>query len=305
MGFRLQGAAGSRIIAAADMDSVLNLNGVAYSRFGGFEISGTAEATVQRAIHLYWDPATAARSTTLNRFHDIDIHALRYVTGIELGRTDDGNQVDNTTLRDVSIVGNWEAGDENLWQHGLVVGDGKHANNLIHNAYGLHVDHHRYNVDVRASQLAWFGGHLGGPSEADIRFAGTSYLRVDGVRSENSQRLLITNGGAKWASNVTLNDITWRAEDIAPDGKFIRWSYGGVLRLNNIQINRPTVAPKVSIEAPAPALVLADGVTVTGDSPASAGDLFALGTNGRVVARGVTRTDVAGIVTSVDDYSSP
>lgn len=112
MGFKLftDGPKATVFDVQQSMEAPIVINGGAHNTFQGFTVKTKdegldASVTVQKAVKLYWDSATAARSTTRNRFNAIDVANCRYVYGVQMGRDGDSNQCDTTQIDSMSVIG--------------------------------------------------------------------------------------------------------------------------------------------------------------------------------------------------------
>jgi len=219
--------------------SALDLNGVAYSTFENFSVGGDGTEIVTSVIHSYWDLTTATRSNTQNTFRSIQIGG-RYVNGFEIGRAGDNNQVDNHSFFHCLAMGSWVPGEKTYWQTGFLLGSGVWANNLEHTFYKLTSTHNRYGVECQGSQVAIYGADISG-NEVDLKIAATGYFYASAVRSEGSQRLLVSGGPASYVGNLTLQDIDWHGENIHRDGFWIWYNQGGTLLLNNVRCTNPGI----------------------------------------------------------------
>lgn len=260
-------AYGARITAAADMDRLLDIDGVSYCTFEGLRLDTTPDATVTRLAHLYWSK-DAARSTTGNVFRDCTFSG-RYVTGLTLGLPGMGNQCDHTHIDRCHFLGAWTPGDDALWQEGLHIGDGIHGNNLLHTVNALVATHHRKHVVVDASQLVLTGASLQW-SEVDFDLRTSWLCRIAGVRSEGAERLMVTGGPASYGAQIALSDVQYHAERLTSDGQWIQARVGGVIRLDNLRCsNAPEgVAPTIYAAPPATLYLEARGILAGGNHPA-------------------------------------
>lgn len=109
--------------------AVLNVDGSYAGRFGGFTLKGDTSEQVTNAINLTWTTG-AARSTTGNKFHDIRVRNLNFVTGFSMAGITN-RQVDSTRLDCIVIGGGQTTGswsNSGNWQKGFEFGNGTFAN---------------------------------------------------------------------------------------------------------------------------------------------------------------------------------
>lgn len=288
-GFALAGAGvfASRLLASGRLASVLDLNGVAYSALSQFSVQGDGTEDVDRAIWLHWDGAVP-RSTTNNLFQFVYVLNARFRRGIEIGQAGSNLQVDQTTFLHCGVAGGG-ATDATYWQAGIAVGSATWANNLMHHFYGCMASHARVGLSVDRTQVAWYGGSLAG-NGADVAVLTSAYCSVQGMRSEGSGRLLETPG-AQVPANVSLRDIDWWPNRLAPDGEWIRWGLSGTLVLQNVCCESGATVPPVIVAdgSYAPSLILADGLSV----PRPLADAFRLGPDAQRSVRGYVERDPA------------
>jgi Pectate lyase superfamily protein len=275
--------------------SALDLNGVAYSSFENFSVGGDGTEIVTSVIHSYWDPATAARSNTENTFRSIQVGG-RYVNGFEIGRTGDKNQVDNHSFFHCLVVGSWVPGEKTYWQSGFLLGSGAWANNLEHTFYKLTSTHNRYGVDCRSSQVAIYGADISN-NEVDLKVTATGYFYASALRSEGSERLLVSGGPASYVGNLTLQDVDWHGENINRDGFWISYNQGGTLLLNNVRCTNPGISSgsKAAKIGTSPAggkgsTIIANGLSIGPGNgyTIDLSNVFALAATSRLVATSFT-----------------
>jgi hypothetical protein len=141
-GFTIIGAGPSLTTLVASgtgfTQAVLFIDGSADGMFSGFAVQGDG-TEMAGANHLpdgiRLDYTTAAfRSTTGNRFSDIRVRSLNFVTGFGLEGTG-ARQLDGTLLTNVIVSGGQVAGTWNnatLWQNAFAAGNGTFGNNYNH-----------------------------------------------------------------------------------------------------------------------------------------------------------------------------
>lgn len=219
------------------MASVLDLNGVAYSTFADFLIGGRDGDGhgVTNAIDLYWDPATAYRSSTRNVLRGIMVQGVRCVVAIRVGRTGSGLQCDQVAYHDLGLEGRWTPGEATYHQRGLHIGDNVYGNNLIHSAYNLTCSGWAEGVLVEASNFAMFGGGFGG-NGIDLSAQCLSYFSAEGFRSESSGRLFVSVPQSGNPAIYRLGDVIWSCDRMAGDGEFVRMRTAGTLTMTNLHV---------------------------------------------------------------------
>lgn len=114
--------------------------------------SATASATVTLTVASL---NAAARSTTGNRFRDIRVRALKFITGISLtGNSSvqvDGTVFDNVVVTGGQTPGSWSSSGN--WQNGFTFGNGVYANNYDHVQTGCGTALCYYGWKINASSL--------------------------------------------------------------------------------------------------------------------------------------------------------
>jgi hypothetical protein len=293
--------------ANANMTSVFDINGAAYSRFGGFTIIGTAGVQVDNAIFTYWDATGSQRSNTRNCYHDLTIRNLDYIVGMRVGKPGVGAvQVDNDEFRNIGINGGWTTGNTTRWQQGLYLGTGTAGNNLLHHVYALLSILHRYNLYVDSTQVDLHGACFGN-GETDVFTGVTGYVTLTGVRSETSERFLKTGGPTTAAPMISLSDIMWSADAMNADGKWIDLLVSGTIVMRNLALKNAAIIPKISVGAGAnPIELLVNGLSVFGPvSPVAVASLFTLVSSASTVrVRGYAAQSSAASTVSVGDWDS-
>lgn len=225
----------TRLIPVGTLSCVLDVNGVAYSKFSDFLIEGNTTEQVENGIYIYWDPDAAYRSTTRVILENITIHGLRCVTGIRVGKYKSGLQCDQVSYNNLSIVGNWSPTETTWYQNGLYIGDGVFGNNLIHSATTIWSGFWKNGIVVDRTNYSQLGGSFG-QNGTDIIGMTLGYLTIQGVRSETSQRLFESYGPDSNVGTYNFSDIIWSTDRLAADNEFIRMNANGNLKLTNIQL---------------------------------------------------------------------
>ena len=234
-----------------DLDSLLELDGVAWGVFENFSLESSAAGRADKMLHLHWS-AAAARSTTSNTFRNIVVSGrfrTAFAVGVVAGEL--GIQVDQSTFSDCIVIGQWDDGEITDWQNAWEVGNDTHGNNVDHVLFAPGWTHVRYGIYVDASSVMAYGVH-GGWAEVHFYVLGTGGpFVVDGMRMESGRRLLYVSSGASVA-RVSLSNIDYTADYLNADGRWVYFSVGGSLRLTNITLMYAPVGvtPNVYLNAP-------------------------------------------------------
>jgi hypothetical protein len=257
----------SQLIADASLETVLDLNGTAYSYFRNFLIGGTGDEQMTRALWVRWNGTS--RSSTRNQFYGIHVGGYFTRAAFEIGDSSNPNvQVDITNWFGCSAQGSrdgWTtANPATDYQAGFHVGTGTHANCLIHSFFGCNSIHVKYGVRNDATSVMWLGGILQS-NDSDIFNGSVRYSSYKGFRSEGSWRLLTSGGPSTYAGQVSLEDITWNSDILDPDlDAFILWQTGGHLRIANVQIPcRSGVHPRIYIGSASDSTLSIDGLSTS------------------------------------------
>lgn len=239
-GFRLIGASRrlSRFAPWGTMDSVLDIDGSLYGTFEDFCIKSGDAGVIDKCIELHWSAASHAHSSS-NTFRNIFIADTTFRAGFGIG-IDNANQVDAGTYINCHVRGQWSSGNTTTWQFGFQIGDGTAGNNLGHHFWGCEAYGNRYGVAFMGSSGTWIGGFTQG-SEADLR-VGTPNgpVSFEGVRSEDSERMVLVDGVTTSAMNLSLRDCEFRANAMNADGFWVNYKAGGVLRIDNCRVRGVT-----------------------------------------------------------------
>jgi hypothetical protein len=261
------------LAAAGNLESVLDLDGVAYCTFADFTIktlSSKGDDSFGSGIYLHWDQKASRRATTNNRFYNIEVLG-KFKIGFQIGAPGANNQVDQTQWYGCRVRGGWTRDETTWWRAGWRIGSGVFANNLAHAIYNADANGLRSGVHVWASQVAVYSGLLQN-NGADFHLeAVSSYCHLSGIRSECSERLLETGDPVRHNANVSIEDVLWRIkpEFLARDQRVISYRFPGTLVLRNVVITGyegKGVWPKLYFDAGAKSLtVIAQGLTIGGD----------------------------------------
>lgn len=227
----------SRLQPVGKLSSVLDINGAAFCNFRDFLIGGTTTEEVENAIYFYWDPQLAGRSTCGCEFRNITVRDTRCVTAFRIGKPGSPLQVDTSAYYNIMVDGRWTPGEETWWQYGFYVGSDVFANNIVHSFFNAGANRWRNGFGVSATTFMLSGGSLGS-NEVDFYVGMGNYFLVQGMRSEDSQRLMVLGAGAtRTTANISLTDIQWTSPRLAPDNQIIRAFQNGAIILRNVNIN--------------------------------------------------------------------
>src|SRR3972149_328105 len=197
---------GAVIRATADMNGLLDLNGIADCRLEDFDLTTADNVVVLDMARLRFD-GTVQRSTARNIFRQIHIGG-RYVNGWRVGEPGSNLQCDTSLFEACSLSGGWTPGETALWQRGLIVGSGIVANNMLHTFSACTTYHHRVHYEIASCQYVnLVHGCNGSYSEIDILHNSPQPVNLDGYRSENGACLLEANvGGATFPMRVSIRN---------------------------------------------------------------------------------------------------
>lgn len=244
--FHLRGN-GATLRAVADMDRLVDLNGVADSTFEALDLTTAPGVTVQSMVRVRYD-GEVERSTTRLYFQHIYVTG-RYVNGWHIG--DAARQVDVSEWRLCTCAGGWSEGEATLWQNGFLLGEGLHGNGMLTSFYSCTAYYHRRHFAVDAYRYVHIGpGCNGSISETDIWLRATRPVSIDGYRSEGGQTLVACDAGsANYPMMVTVENCGFHPGDgvgiTMPEGGAVMYAnHGGVLRVNNLAV-QPTPANAV------------------------------------------------------------
>lgn len=225
----------------ADMDSVLDIDGLGHSKIGDLRIEGRATGPfVTKPVSYQWTPAVA-RSTTGNVMERIRVSNTRCVVacGIADAPASDARQVDYTRWVDCVFDGMLPPGDlynptAGVYEAGVRIGrPGSPQGNVI--------GHHFYNVATFGSVAGYEinnGNTVGIFSpRADVcqtvlKTAGGFNVSMRDARFEHSGRLLEHLGGS-FPAMVGLSNIWFdNSHGAVPDGMVVDWRGAGRLSLD-------------------------------------------------------------------------
>jgi hypothetical protein len=234
----------------------IDINGVAYSSFKNFSVSGYDTAEVLNGIYYHWrrndtvssDPTKGANlSTTFNDFRNVSVGG-RVITGLRIGEPGTPFQEDITHYDRVSCRGLApSSSDARYWNNGIVVGTGVPANNLIHTFHTIDSNGWGNGVAVANSSCAIYGGTVqSNTNDFYIQNGLNSYLYVSGIRTEGSRRFIY--GYSPYARvffSGTFEDCEIQANGLQKDpdtgtADVIHWPLAGSIVLKNLRVlNQP------------------------------------------------------------------
>ena len=207
-------------------EAVLDLDGCFEGSFDRFSVEGASEAGAYTGIYYHRNPELTARGSSSTNFAFVKVGGLTWEAAWQIGGLDDrydNFQEDITEFLNCRARGAGGPGYTGPWyRNGWVFGTGTFANNLNHNVHGIDAVRYGYNVSVRATNVAIYGGTLQTAGHADIQIVNglQGYFTVSGIRSEGSRAFL--------------------AYAYSPYSVF--WS----IRVADIEIDAPALVPNVS-----------------------------------------------------------
>src|SRR5262249_7370445 len=105
----------------------------------------------------------------------------------------------------------------------------------IHNFIDCQAVGGKYGV-VSDAQFLWLGGFVGAHSEADFWYRNPTPepLSIIGTQSEASAKFIKTGTGASGnGASVLIEGVRAETDRLAPDHKFIEYSFGGGLKISS------------------------------------------------------------------------
>lgn len=227
-----------RIKDGLHLETVLELNGVAYSTFQDFSFSGSQNSSCDSFIHLFWGDMVGStqnlsnpqRSSMQNSFRNIKNISGRFKNAVLI---DGHNQNDTTIWDNCSFNGMWTP-KESFYQSAFYIGDGSTGNNLIHNFQN------NYHTGLRTAYVfAGSGGSVTGGGASNVgtfvrRIGVNETLLVSSVRLEGTQMIYTTDGYLKGiheaADNITFQNLYYSG--IGSDRKHFQFPDDGILIFN-------------------------------------------------------------------------
>src|SRR5579871_1823058 len=248
-----------------NLDSLIEIDGSANGIYENFSLTSASNGFADKMLYLHWNPTLAHRSTTNNRFQNVNVGGV-YRTAFAVG-TDDGSfQCDGTIFEQCVVTGYWPGSASGLYEYGWEIGSGINGNNLHHTLSASSWAGVQTGVYMNAAEASIFNAQPGG-AQTDILISGPrSPIVIDNLRSEASN-VLLDHGGGQADAHLSMRGVQWNAENLASDGKWIKWHTAGVLVLQDVTcLNPPTgVQPVIDIDVPdssgySNASVIAQGV---------------------------------------------
>jgi hypothetical protein len=263
--FRGEGKS-TRLCPIGAMPAVLDLNGTAFCTFEKLRIEGdSATGRIENVVYSYYDGTTAGRTTSGCVFRDIQIQGIPFVTGLRVGLWGSNSQCDTDKFENITVTGNYNpAVPTELYQNGVVIGSGVFGNNCIHTLENVSVVGCNNGFWVAATNFCLTGGSMGA-NGTDFRVDSLSYILIQGIRSEESQRLFWAGTGPNlMVGNVTLADIIFEGDKLHPDRGLIASNYNGNLSLRNIQVGSGNPNPRLFYSPIARGTIHLDGFSCYG-----------------------------------------
>ena len=177
-------------------EAVLDLDGCFEGSFDRFSVEGASESGAYTGIYYHRNPELTARGSSSTNFAFIKVGGLTWEAAWQIGGLDDrydNFQEDITEFLNCRARGAGGPGYAGPWyRNGWVFGTGTFANNLNHTVHGIDAVRYGYNVSVRATNVAIYGGTLQTAGRADIQIVNglQGYFTVSGIRSEGSRAFL-------------------------------------------------------------------------------------------------------------------
>ncbi len=226
---------GATLRAVADMDYLLDIDGMRFSRFNNLILTTDDTSTVQTMAYLYWDGV--GMSTTGNILDGLIVRG-RYVEGVRIGQPLTAHQCDNTRLVNLTIEGGKPYGDTTLWQRGIVIGTGTYGNCVNTWLFGAAISKHKINVEI----LTTIGGVWGldaGSADIDIHLKSVQPWTFEQVRSEESKQFMQVSSPSRSTSHLSARNIQFNAERLQESGVWWQHDMPGHAQIDNISVNNP------------------------------------------------------------------
>lgn len=244
------GAYATNINATASMTSILDINGSLRGYFHDLRLraTDTSTITVDQPVWIYWDSATAQRSTSGNLFQNVSMQNIRFTNaGFRLGSSLNV-QVDNMSLINCLVNGEFTVGETTYYQAGFK-SDGNSGNTLNHWFYACGTAAVRRGFHARTCQQWIFGADVG-RNETDFYVEGDQTFSCTGFRSERSGQVLFSTGGTSVPAHICLRDGQIAATDTPTGGvhpfhanaRLIELGRSGPVTLENVMMTSSSVA---------------------------------------------------------------
>jgi hypothetical protein len=192
----LQVAPDSTTMFVVMPESVLDLDGCFEGSFDRFGVEGAPGSGAYTGIYYHRNPELTARGSSSTNFAFVKVGGLTWEAAWQIGGLHDrydNFQEDITEFLNCRARGAGGPDYTGPWyRNGWVFGTGTFANNLNHNVHGIDAVRYGYNVSVRSTNVAIYGGTLQTAGHADIQIVNglQGYFTVSGIRSEGSRAFL-------------------------------------------------------------------------------------------------------------------
>jgi hypothetical protein len=177
-------------------EAVLDLDGCFEGSFDRFSVEGASGSGAYTGIYYHRNPELTARGSSSTNFAFVKVGGLTWEAAWQIGGLHDrydNFQEDITEFLNCRARGAGGPDYTGPWyRNGWVFGTGTFANNLNHVVHGIDAVRYGYNVSVRATNVAIYGGTLQTAGHADIQIVNglQGYFTVSGIRSEGSRAFL-------------------------------------------------------------------------------------------------------------------
>jgi hypothetical protein len=153
----------------------------------------------------------------------------------------------------------------------------------------------RYGILQATGSFVTFGCSFGYVRDSAVRLnSNTDYIAINETDSEGCPRLLSNGGGSSASWGVKINGGRFALNGLAADGRYIDFTNGGPLLIQNVLFDGTARAFRIRAHAAEPgAVLLSLGNVFPNDTPYDLGRcrLVALGNRGRDAAGGVVTLD--------------
>lgn len=230
----------TRFLGTGTLSSVFDLDGVSYSKFEDFAVAGTGTHSITTAIRWRWGSGTAA-SSAHTTFTGIRIADGTFVNGFNV---EGSNDVSHGRWYDCDVDLSWSPGNTTTAQTCWKFGDGSQANNLDHSLTGCSINGANDGVWASGTNVTCTNVE-GGRNGCDFRFItpASGACKIDGWRSEGSQRLIsVSSGAVSFARQIEVRGVEFHAQEI-PDGKVMEFACSGSVLLDNVKIVHAAESP--------------------------------------------------------------
>jgi len=252
----------------------LMLLGVSHCTFRNFTIvgaggfSGTGHVTY--GVSYDWDPALTVQSSSRSHFENVGVRELDCKYAFAIGPNSTSYDVSECQWTNCHAYGDFTQGSGNTTQYqaGFLVGSGTFGNILNHYFDDCHVYYMRRGWNIDRVESVALQGCDGSFMEDFVYKAGPGAVTVRDARVETTWRLVDTQGGATFTSHFHAENVIWSPGAYgSSDGRFIKWQYGGSVKLDNCYIhpadNLQVQHVYVSCTTPTnPVYVIVDGLSV-------------------------------------------